>query len=968
VTDLLGRLATALAERYTVERELGHGGMAVVFLAHDLRHDRRVAIKVLRPELTAALGAERFLREITIAAQLHHPHILPLYDSGDAGGLLYYVMPYVEGESLRDRLARETQLPLEDALGITREVADALSYAHRHDVVHRDIKPENILLEAGHAVVSDFGIARAITAAGGEQLTATGIAVGTPAYMSPEQASGEHRVDGRSDIYSLGCVLYEMLAGAPPFTGPTPQAIMARHSMDPLPSLRTVRAAVPAPVERAIAKALGKVPADRFATPAQFADALTLSSVRVWSATPSRRAWWVAGSLTVLAVGVVLWLALRPRGGAVVPAASVIAVLPPVPASPDTMLARLGRNLVVTLSATLNGVGDLRTIDALTMAAQTQGRGEYTIDQAAALGRRLGASGVVSGTLTRDGANVRLDLGLYAAADAAPVARAFVTASADNLSALTDSATWSLLRQVWRAGAPPSPSLVAVTTRSIPALRAFLEGERDIVENRWPEAERAFARAVEEDSAFWIAHWRLAYARGWQFEELDSAALAPARAHATQLPEAERLLMEAWDAHEMWGERGREVVERFPDYWPGWFERADGLFHVGPLYGQPIEEARHAFERALELNPRLLPAWDHLGVVAHKQRDPALFERAIRATAALGGYTGPDSTTLTLMDRVLLDVLHRAPFAGARVDSLVTRAVAERNPFLQQWAGITFHHDPAVQIEYGRRVLRGGPLPLTAEWIRRGLAASWAARGAWDSALATADGYAPQARGRAPEVDPYRLAVVGAWLGAFAPETALARRLILMQQGGPPQDPDGWYKAFCSWLDGMLAFARRDSAELHAARGRLDTVLAAQAFARSLDAFAIGLRGERRVAAESLEALAYRPSDWRGATFAGINRLAAARWLEADGELDRAARLLLWPQAAFIPDPRWALEAVTLSGLTYLEAGRIEAERGHAEQAGKFYGEFLLRFDRPMSPLQPLVDEARAALARLGSH
>ena len=279
VSDLQSSLHDALADRYIVERELGRGGMAHVFLAHDVKHDRSVAIKVLRSELAAALGADRFLREIHLAAQLHHPHILPLYDSGAAAGFLYYVMPYVEGESLRDRLQRETQLPLEDALQITREVADALSYAHSHDVVHRDIKPENILFESGHAVVADFGIARAITEAGGEQLTATGLAVGTPAYMSPEQASGNHKIDGRSDVYSLACVLYEMLAGDPPYTGPTAQAILARRLTDPVPPLRTLRATVPVGVEQAIGKALAKVPADRFATAGAFVAALTAPPV-----------------------------------------------------------------------------------------------------------------------------------------------------------------------------------------------------------------------------------------------------------------------------------------------------------------------------------------------------------------------------------------------------------------------------------------------------------------------------------------------------------------------------------------------------------------------------------------------------------------------------------------------------------------------------------------------------------------
>src|SRR5437016_1900421 len=255
--------------------------MATVYLAQDLKHHRKVAIKVLKPELAAALGPERFLQEIEIAAGLTHPHILPLYDSGEATGLLYYVMPYVEGESLRYRLAREKQLPLGDALQIAREVADALSYAHSHDAVHRDIKPENILFEAGHAVVTDFGIARAITAAGGEKLTGTGIAVGTPAYMSPEQAAASARVDERSDIYSLGCVLYEMLAGEPPFTGPSAESIVRQHLAAAPPQVSAMRAAVPPAIEQAIARALAKTPADRFATAAELVEALAAPAQRV---------------------------------------------------------------------------------------------------------------------------------------------------------------------------------------------------------------------------------------------------------------------------------------------------------------------------------------------------------------------------------------------------------------------------------------------------------------------------------------------------------------------------------------------------------------------------------------------------------------------------------------------------------------------------------------------------------------
>src|SRR3954462_14948897 len=236
--------------------------MATVYLARDLKHERKVAIKVLRPELSVSLGADRFLREIRVAANLQHPNILALYDSGEEDGLLYYIMPFVEGESLRDRLNREQQLPLHDALQITQEAAEALAHAHQHGIVHRDIKPENILLLGGHALVADFGIARAVTSAGGEKLTQTGMAVGTPHYMSPEQALGSEHVDARSDVYSLGPVVYEVLIGQPPFTGPNAMAIMARHSMELVPSLQVVRPSVPDNVEDAILRALEKTPAD----------------------------------------------------------------------------------------------------------------------------------------------------------------------------------------------------------------------------------------------------------------------------------------------------------------------------------------------------------------------------------------------------------------------------------------------------------------------------------------------------------------------------------------------------------------------------------------------------------------------------------------------------------------------------------------------------------------------------------
>ncbi|MGH7586901.1 MAG: protein kinase domain-containing protein [Gemmatimonadales bacterium] len=273
MADVLEQLRASLGDRYEVEREVGEGGMATVFLATDRRHGRRVAIKTLKAELAASIGADRFLREIRLAANLQHPHVLALYDSGEANGILYYVMPFIEGESLRNRLDREQQLPLYDAVRIAREAAEALAYAHEQGVVHRDIKPENILLQNGHALVADFGIARALDAAG-EKLTQTGMAVGTPHYMSPEQALGSDHTDGRSDVYSLGCVLYELLAGQPPFDGPNTRAIIARHAMEQVPSIQVVRQSVPDELEEAVLHALEKTPADRFQKMSEFAELL----------------------------------------------------------------------------------------------------------------------------------------------------------------------------------------------------------------------------------------------------------------------------------------------------------------------------------------------------------------------------------------------------------------------------------------------------------------------------------------------------------------------------------------------------------------------------------------------------------------------------------------------------------------------------------------------------------------------
>ena len=426
--ELLDQLAAALGDRYRVERELGRGGMAVVFLAEDLKHRRRVAIKVLKAELSAALGSERFHREIEIAATLQHPHILPLFDSGQVpagASFLYYVMPFVEGESLRQLLAREQQLPITTALQITREVGSALQYAHEHGVIHRDIKPENVMMSGGIAVVADFGIARALHAAGPEQLTMSGIVVGTPQYMSPEQAGGS-TVDGRSDQYSLACTLYEMLIGQPPFTGPTTQAVIARHLAEPVPGLRVVRQTVPRAVEAAILRAMAKVPADRFASIQQFLNALEMpddAGALAVPLPPQRRfAWWARRplmiTLGIAVLAVTAWWLGAGRAMRTAPGGShlvrAIAVLPfqDLTSNPDS--SYLGVGMTDGLTADLAQIGALKVVSR-SSGAVAQG----TARSLARLGADLRVDAVVTGSIRRSGDSVSVNVRFMHVGDSA---------------------------------------------------------------------------------------------------------------------------------------------------------------------------------------------------------------------------------------------------------------------------------------------------------------------------------------------------------------------------------------------------------------------------------------------------------------------------------------------------------------------------------------------------------------------
>ena len=446
--------------------------MATVYLARDRKHGRPVAIKVLRGEIATALGPERFLREIEIAAGLTHPHILPLHDSGQVDGFLYYVMPFVEGESLRGRLEREQQLPLEDALQITREVADALSFAHSRDVVHRDIKPENILFQAGHAVVSDFGIARAITAAASGTRTEAGIPIGTPGYMSPEQAAAELHLDGRSDVYSLGCVLYEMLAGGPPFTGPTPQAVLARHSLDPVPALRTVRQAVPLAVEQAVMKALEKMPADRFTTATEFADALR-----------------------------------TPPAGRPAPApaaAKSIAVLPFANLSPDPENEYFSDGITEEI---INALGHLPGLHVAARTSSFAFKGKST--GIGEVGARLRVATVLEGSVRRAGSRVRITAQLVNVADGYHLWSERYDRELDDIFAIQDAIARTIAHRLELALAGPAGDLlVTPPTENLVAYQLYLKG-RYFWNQRGSGLAKAldcFQQALLLDERFALAH------------------------------------------------------------------------------------------------------------------------------------------------------------------------------------------------------------------------------------------------------------------------------------------------------------------------------------------------------------------------------------------------------------------------------------------------------------------------------
>jgi serine/threonine protein kinase/Flp pilus assembly protein TadD len=547
------RIPASLDQRYAIERELGRGGMATVYLARDRKHNRPLAVKILHPHLAAHLGAERFLREIEIAARLSHPHILTLIDSGEADGLLYFVMPFVDGESLRQRMSREGRLATDQALAITRQVANALGYAHARGVVHRDIKPENVMLHEGEAIVTDFGIAKAIGAADSASLTQTGTAVGTPAYMSPEQAGGEAELDGRSDLYSLGCMLYEMLAGSPPFTGPTPQAVLVRRLTEAPPALRSVRPDLPETLDRALAKAMARNPADRFATVTLFAQAL-----------PS------------------LGASTPPGATAAATAAAVksIAVLPFTDMSPERDQEYFTDGIAEEI------INALTRIQALQVASRSSAFAIKGKNQdIRKVGEQLGVATVLEGSVRKAGNRLRITAQLVNVADGYQLWSERYDRELEDVFAVQDEIAESIVKALRVVlSENEKRALGRPRTENVQAYEYYLKGRQYFHQFRGKSyrlASRMFERAIEHDPDFVQAYAGMADCSSFLFMYSDARAANLEQADAASM----KALELAPDLAEAHASRGLALTLR-----------------------KRYDEAEREFEVAIALDPKLFEA------------------------------------------------------------------------------------------------------------------------------------------------------------------------------------------------------------------------------------------------------------------------------------------------------------------------------------------------------------------------
>ncbi len=961
MNDIPERLAAGLSERYVVEREIGAGGMATVYLARDLRHKRSIALKVVRPELGSREGVERFLREIELAARLQHPHILPVFDSGvvESGGgapLPYFVMPYVEGETLRQLLQREKRLPVESAITIATEVADALAYAHEKGVVHRDIKPENILLSGGHAVVADFGVAKALeqgTAPGlsgnSAGFTRAGVALGTPHYMSPEQATGDAAVDARADQYSLACVLYEMLAGEPPFAGPTAQTIIARSLTSPRPHVAQVRAGVSPELDRVVLRALSLEPAARFPDMSSLRSAL--GTARLQPGGNMRRRLVGAGAVAAL-VGVLAgsWFATRPASGRIAPAAETIALLPFHTSGPGVEF--LGEGMVDLLGTNLRGVGGINTVDPRSVVRKwgSGNRGSNDLSRALAAGRDLGAGSVVMGSAVSAGGRVRLAADLYGI-DGQRLGRAQVDGRVDSVLPLVDRLSLALLRDVWRSKEPlPNLRLASLTTDSIAALREYLRGERYYRRLQWDSAMPAYTRAVEVDSTFALAHLRRAQVFGWTggYGNPESRAAVEAAARFdSRLPARDRRLLSGYRLFDQGkpasADSLRAYVATYPEDVEGWFMLGEALFHTHIFRPVAPDSTYAAFDSVLRRDSTLFPALIHPVEVAVLRYDSTRFARYFSTIAR----TAPAGTVNAL--RTTGDLT----WGTDPGDSALAAVLRSEPSWIIMATNSSYRRPRATGDTIVRRFARVQRLGSQAPQFRgRGYAARsqvLAGLGRWQDAVRLIDSLRP--------IDPEKATGVLAWASALGLTPPSRKGLIDSIVAALPDGPEADYAR------GMLHLLRGEAAE-----GR-------RIFARALNGpDSAGMAPDTRgylVAADGWGAIL------QGDSVYGLRRLRTGLDMAAaPGQAEDSGFLRFQLALAAAARPETREEGISslrygfdfqplFVPLAHLALGRTYEAAGKPDSAALAYARFIRFWDQADPELQGRVTDAKAALQEI---
>jgi tetratricopeptide (TPR) repeat protein/predicted Ser/Thr protein kinase len=951
-------LHESLAEKYELEEVLGEGGMGTVYLARDLKHDRPVAIKTIHPDRTNEEVRRRFEREIRITSHLQHPHILPLLDSGVAGGVLYYVMPYIEGESLRERLDHEGRLPLEEALRIARQVANGLGYAHGHGVVHRDIKPGNIMLTTGEAVLTDFGIARAITEAAGEHLTQPGLTFGSPAYMSPEHVS-EGEVDGRSDIYSLGCVVYEMLAGEPPFMGSTPLETIARSVREEATPLRSKVEGVPPDVEGAVHKALAKKPKDRYETGEALAEALAEAltggreAAAVRPLTPARtsRRWWRIGT----AVRSILPRVGAPErgldqdaGAATDVSSSRIAVFP-FSVRGAAEIGYLGEGMVDLLSTKLDGAGELRSVDARALLAALEGA-VPDIQRARQVARRYGAGLVVLGNIVEVSGRLQLSASVYdlRVGPGERIAR-----------------------------------IAAVTTSSVPALKDYLTGEQAFRAGDFDVALESFRRATERDTSFALAYYRLSLAAEWSLGDADlvrSAAIEAAR-RSHRLSEHDGLLLKAFvadrrgDAEE--AERlYRGILAAYPEDVEAWFQLGEVLFHYGPLRGRSLAASKSAWERVLELEPGDVNARIHLARIAAQAGELEELDEVVAAVLslsrgernlemrALQAYAADDSAA---QQSVLADA-RRADFTLLTTVTWSETVVGSGNGASDLLA---------VMMDPGQ--------PAEGQALGHVWAAHWElGRGRWSEArqhLIAAEALSP-----GPGLEYRSLLSVAPFVSVSEEE----RRELLSRLGSwdpslmpPPSLPNAWFTAdegphahLRLYLMGLLelemeqveaTLASADQLEQLPLVGEADADLFEETLPAELASTLRGMAAFERGDFEEAVALLEASTTivwYIQSSASGFHAKVHARWARAEAlaEIGRTEEALRW-YGSF---GEHTLYDLPYQAPAHYEMGRLLEAAGDSSAAAGHFRRFIEMWSDADQEFQPLLLEVSERLSLLG--